>query len=276
MEGMAEEHNAKPDGFYIDKWFLDFVGEHGEAMIFYAAVLHWKGWEVAYTSWLDYSPLTGTTYKSHLRHVHLPSKQAEVIHWADPDFGVEGTWTANGNPVSARLFDSEAGYLDWRCHQPAARVQLTVGGKTLRGAGYVEQLILTAPPWKIPLAELRWGRFGSEGHQMVWVELKEEETRQWLWWNGERQGPCLIGEDQIAFPDGRLLRFEDQVTMRAGKPIFSVAQKITALIPGFSRIIPSKFLMGEEAKWFGKGVLVDNGTVVSEGHALYELVRFKT
>ncbi len=52
------------EGFYLNKWFLDCVSEEGEAMIFYAAKLKWRGWEVPYTSWLYYDPVTGPTHRS--------------------------------------------------------------------------------------------------------------------------------------------------------------------------------------------------------------------
>ena len=113
-----------------------------------------------------------------------------MITWSDRQFGVSGCWKSLTTPVNARLFDSGEGFIDWKCHQPASNVTLKFNERTIEGIGYAEQLILTVPPWKIPMDELRWGRFGSSGNQMVWIELREEEKWQWLWLNGEKIKNC--------------------------------------------------------------------------------------
>ncbi|MDP4292400.1 MAG: hypothetical protein Q8908_15085, partial [Bacteroidota bacterium] len=167
----------KPDSgsghFHLDKWYLDFAGDEGEAMIFYAAKLSWRGFEVHYTSWLKYDPIQGVSQRSAFRNIHMPEKTNGLITWSDEKFGIWGRWEAIASPLSARLYDSDSGYLEWKCYQPASRVELVAGKRTYKGTGYAEQLILTVPPWKMPLHELRWGRFGSREYQLVWIEIRE-------------------------------------------------------------------------------------------------------
>lgn len=69
--------------------------------------------------------------------------------------------------IQARIFDSEEGHLDWKCYQPASKVKLKIKDQVLEGSGYAKQLIITIPPWEIPMNELRWGRFGSGENKMV-------------------------------------------------------------------------------------------------------------
>ena len=72
--GMAQHGN-----FYLSKWFLDFTGENGEAMIFYAAILKWHGLVIPYTSWLNYDKLQRVKQKSRVHHVYNPVINDKLI-----------------------------------------------------------------------------------------------------------------------------------------------------------------------------------------------------
>lgn len=260
---------------HLNKWFLDFVNEDGKLMIFYAAFLQWKGLKVPYSSWLLYCPENGKSQKSRFRKIHLPQQKDNVITWSDPKFGVEGTWESKAAPLESRIFDSDDGYLDWKCFQPASKVQLNINGNTLKGCGYAEQLTLTAFPWKIPMEELRWGRFISPEHNIVWIELRKETRQQWLWLNGKKIVHCIIEDDYISIPDeGLILKLGKNVTLESEKKIFNVVEKLIRHLPGFNKIIPIQFLMADEKKWFSTGVLEQKGKKPVSGHAIHELVNF--
>ena len=262
--------------FHLDKWFLDFTGENGEAMIFYAAKLTWHGWSASYTSWLEYDAAYGVRLSSRFRNVQMPQKKDDLIMWSDTKFGVSGTWESLENMIQTRIFDSDEGFLDWKCFQPASKVQLKVNGSVLKGRGYVEQLILTVPPWNIPMDELRWGRFGSIKHNMVWIELREKEKKQWLWLNGEKIENCVIKDEYISLPDkDMVLNLDRGIVLEVEKKIFSVVEKIIRYIPGFKKVMPINFLMADEFKWLSKGVLQVDNKILSSGMAIHELVNFK-
>jgi hypothetical protein len=255
--------NERQSGiFHLNKWFLDFIGENGEAMIFYAAKLTWHGWSVSYTSWLQYD--------------QLPQKKNDIITWGDIKFGVSGKWKSLANTIQERIFDSEEGFLDWQCFQPSSKVQIKINDRVTEGFGYVEQLILTIPPWKIPMDELRWGHFGSFENNIVWIELREKEKRQWLWLNGEKIENCSIEDEQISIPHkDMVLNLDRAVVLEAEQKIFSVVEKIIRYIPGFKKVMPINFLMADEFKWLSKGELQSKNKVLSSGIAIHELVDFK-
>jgi hypothetical protein len=267
----------KPVGnFHLEKWFLDFVGESGETMIFYAAKLKWHGWPASYTSWLRYDVVSGVSLKSRFRDIQMPQIKDERITWSDSKFDVSGTWNSKSKMIQARLFDSEDGFLDWNCYQPSSKVKLKIGGNLLEGNGYAEQLILTAPPWKIPMDELRWGRFGSAENNMVWIELREKEAQQWLWLNGEKIENCTIEDDRILLNDLDLaLNLDRGVVLESEKKIFSVVDKLIRYIPGFNKVMPLSFLMADEFKWLSKGLLQLHVEPIDSGMAIHELVNFK-
>jgi hypothetical protein len=268
--------NSQGGNFHLSKWFLDFVGENGEAMIFYSAKLKWHGFSASYTSWLRYDFASGVQLKSRFRDVQAPQMSGDLITWSDSGFDVSGTWKSSAKMIQARLFDSEDGFLDWKCYQPASKVQLKINGDVWDGSGYAEQLILTVAPWKIPMDELRWGRFGSGENNLVWIELREKTKRQWLWLNGEKIENCTIEDEQISLPEKNLvLNLDRGVLLESEKKIFSVVEKLIRYIPGFNKVIPIHFLMADEFKWLSKGQLQSQGKTIDSGMAIHELVNFK-
>lgn len=261
--------------FHLNKWFLDFTDENGAAMIFYAANLTWHGWTASYTSWLRYDESSGLKTKTRLRHAEIPQVKDNLITWSDSKFRVSGTWVSLAKMIQARIFDSEEGYLDWTCFQPASKVRLEINGLVLKGSGYAEQLILTVPPWKIPMDELRWGRFGTGESNMVWIELREKIKRQWLWLNGVKIENCIIEDDHLSLPGKELvLNLDRGVLLESDKKIFSVVEKLIRYVPGFNKVIPLKFLMADEFKWLSKGQLQMRGKTPANGMAIHEFVNF--
>jgi hypothetical protein len=272
----AKIKDARSGNFHLSKWFLDFTGENGEAMIFYAAKLTWRAWSTSYTSWLKYDLASGVSLKSRFSNVQIPQIKDNLITWSDSKFGVSGTWESLAKMIQTRVFDSEEGTLDWKCYQPASKVQLSINNKILEGSGYAEQLILTVPPWKIPMDELRWGHFGSEENNMVWIELREKDKRQWLWLNGEKIENCIIEDNQISIPEKDLvLNLDRGVLLESEKKIFSLVGKLIRYIPGFNKVMPLKFLMADEYKWLSKGQLQTPAKTLASGMAIHEFVNFK-
>jgi len=272
-----KKSNIHKGNFHLNKWFLDFVGNSGETMIFYAAKLTWRNIIVPYTSFLHYDPSDGIRQKSRTRNIQMPEKRKNIITWSDSKFKVDGTWESLAMPLQARLFDSEEGFLDWNCFQPASKVRIKINDLLLEGEGYVEQLILSFPPWNIPMNELRWGRFGSSKDKLVWIELREENKQQWLWWNGIKINNCTIEDDYIIMPEKNSTLILDQgVVLESDKKILSVVKNLVDYIPGFNKVIPLNFLMAQEFKWLSKCQLISDGKKMATGMAIHEMVNFKS
>ena len=260
--------------FHIDKWYLDFISEQGEAMIFYAAKMTWHGITVPYTSRIYYHPGGDLKRKSRYHHVIMPEMENNLIRWEDQKSQISGTWKLKGHPISARLFDSTSGYLDWKCHQPASSVELVINNKKIVGMGYAEQLILTAPPWKIPMDELRWGRFGSKQDHVVWIEINGADKQQWVYVNGQRIDNAIVEDDHISFPEGNMsVTLDRKGSLESEKTIFNVVEKLVKYLPGFKKIIPIHFLMADNYKWLSDATLFSHDKTI-EGKAIHELVAF--
>lgn len=269
------ENQKSSKGIHLDKWFLDIVTEEGEAMVFYAAKLKWHGIEVPYTSWLHNDPVKGVSIRSRFRKVQMPEKSGSWITWKDPHYEVEGEWMALAAPLHARTYESEEGHLDWNCFQPRSEVKLKIQGKEVKGLGYAEQLVLTAEPWKIPINDLRWGRYGSKEDYMVWIEMRGEEQQQWLWYNGEKIENTQIEDAHIAIPEkGIVLDLDQSVVLESEKKVLQVVKDLIKFLPGINKSMPMQFLMAEEHKWLSRGVLKKGGQPASTGCAIHEWVNF--
>ena len=51
-------------------------------------------------------------------------------------------------------------------------------------------------------------------------------------------------------------------------------QKLLSYLPGFNKLMPSKFLMADSHKWLSKGEFQKNGSPVTQGMAIHEWVNF--
>lgn len=265
----------KKSNFHLNKWYLDFVGTNGEAIICYSAILSWHGFSVNYTSLIEKYPGKEVQSKSHFHHAHLPRKTDRTITWADDRFQISGRWEASTEAIDSRLVDSEKGYLDWHCFQPASKVHLKIEGKTLHGEGYAEQLVLTVIPWYIPMKELRWGRFHSLESTVVWIEIRDQDKKQWLWVNGKPVLDCSIENEIISSKDKNFqLRLNGERVLESEKKIFQVVEKLLKFLPGFNKMMPVKFLMADNRKWLSKGKLENDDLAVETGIAIHEWVNF--
>jgi len=261
--------------FHLNKWFLDFIGNNGETMIFYSAILSWKGFAVHYASWIHYSPKNGVKVKSHFINTQTPKIKGNEITWQDDKFKVSGVWKSTTNQLKSRIFDSEEGYLDWNCFQPASIVKLIINGNVIEGKGYAEQLILTTYPWHIPMNDLRWGRFHSVNDTLVWIELQKENKKQWVWLNGEKITDCKINDDHISITEKKImLKLDCDIALESEKKIFHVVEKLLRHLPGFNKLMPYQFLMAKNHKWLSNGELQKNDNTIINGKAIHEWVNF--
>lgn len=264
------------EDFHLNKWYLDFVSEKGEAMIFYAAGLRWQRLEVKYTSWLHYDPATGVTNRSGFKNLSFPEIDGRSLFWNDSRFGIVGRWDSIVPTLTERLFESDEGYLDWNCHQPASTVRLKINDRILEGKGYAEQLILTMAPWKLPMNELRWGRYGSPEDQLVWIEIKNDGKQQWVWHKGMKTPDCLITDDQIMLPaEGITLQLNRQIVLESEKKVQQLVNKLIRYLPGINQSMTVQFLMADECKWLSRATMQKDGEVVGNGWAIHEFVNFK-
>ncbi|MCB0550207.1 MAG: hypothetical protein KDD19_21745 [Phaeodactylibacter sp.] len=264
------------NNFYLSKWYLDCMDEQGNAAIGYAATMRWRGLELPYTSLLLYEDGKGASERSRFQQLNWPSQMGDQIIWEDGSFGISGWWEADAPPLTARLYRSEKGSVDWQCFQPRSHALFDIAdGPVIKGLGYAERLVLTVEPWKIPMEQLHWGRYLSDQDYLVWIEFRGSPSRQWVWHNGIPVEGAVIDEEGLQLPQqGIHLQLDRSGTLEAEKKIFNVVRSMVSYLPGFNRIVPRFFLNANEHKWRSRGKLLERGEVKGEGWAIHELVDF--
>jgi hypothetical protein len=243
-------------GFSLSKWYLDCVGEDGRVFIGYWGRIQWKRVAVRYASILLVPPSGPAVSRFWLTRCAEPraGKEKEDVLWFSRRMGVEAVWRAIAPPVSRRLFDERGGAIDWDCLAPAARAcVLLADGKGVTGQGYAERISMTIPPWKIPIEELRWGRFLGGGRCVVWIDWRGARPLTLVFADGAEVAGAAVGDHGIDLPGGGRLKLRNPRTIREG-PLVPVG--LIDLRP-FSALLPAGFARGRELKSLSRGTLAD-------------------
>jgi hypothetical protein len=221
---------------------MDCVSDDGEVFLACQAELRWRALHLRYASVLGGC--------SSLRETPEPVWSDGVLCWNAPSLGVAATWHAVDWPVRETLLNGACG---WNCVAPRARAEVRLGDRTIRGLGYAENLTMTVPPWRLPIHELRWGRFLSETDGVVWIEWSGAESACMWWHNGLRSESASE------------IDFRDRATLRDGK----LVETALHVIPDIHKLFPARILGLRESKWLSRAAFGQ-----AAGWAIHEVVRW--
>jgi hypothetical protein len=167
------------------------------------------------------------------------------------------------------LLASKDGSVEWHCLLPRARGRVVLAdGVAVEGLGYVERLGLTLPPWKLPIRELRWGRFLSESEGVVWIDWRGPRPLTLLTVNGAEVDAARVGDEAVTWSAGRL-ELEAGSALREG----SLGRNVLARVPVLSFLAPRAVRETHERKRLRRGTLVSGGRDET-GWVIDEVVRF--
>lgn len=167
--------------FRLSKWYLDLVADDGATLIAYVAALRWGALHLHYASIFQSRPGMAPCERSQVTGVQLPEPVGDAVRVSLPGLGLAGVWQPAAEPVRATLLEGASGAVHWECFLPGATATVELDGEVLAGAGYVERLTLTRPPWTLPFRRLRWGRFVGAAHALVWIDWDHDSARRWVW-----------------------------------------------------------------------------------------------
>lgn len=251
---------------------MDCVSDAGDVFIGYAALLQWKAFSINYSSILQYQ--NGKQAESHtsLRKFSAPQIKDHTLDWSSDALKVKGTWKAISPPIERTIFEAVAGDIKWRCLQPLAGADVYIGKeRRLKGLGYAEHISISIPPWQLPIEELRWGRFQSDRHSLVWIDWQGSNPLQLVFYNGVEAENARVSDSEVVFDDGRrILNLEEKQVLREG----ALVNTALSVIPGIGKILPLQSLNTYECKWRSRGFLKEQSEPVSDGWAIHEIVRW--
>ena len=249
--------------FKLSKWYFDCVTDLGEVVIVYTGVAQWRKFRLHYSSTLE------TTKEAIIEHRSLQPQIGPVISgpkiwWRSKALRVDGEWETSSRAVSATIYRSPEGVIEWNCLMPMARAR--IGGR--RGLGYAEHLTMTIPPWRLPIHTLRWGRFTSASTWMTWIDWQGEYSRRIVYVNGEVIECQMIGDECIEGSDGVRLSMDRSLVLRDGL----LGKTALSRMPVIGKMFPSRLTEMAESKWRSRARMERSGRTDVEGWAIHEKV----
>jgi hypothetical protein len=180
--------------FYMKKWYFDFATEKGETLyayfITYRIFGQSQGLVSAHLTLPDGNLMQDslkTKYSSPNAegklalgpHFLIQQNGRAKIHMELSHFTIDLQYLSQDKawiPAKAAvLLKRKKGVLKWRVPQPRARVEGTIKNTfqvlKINGFGYQDIVETNIPPWRLPLAELIWGRAHCGGRTVVFNQI---------------------------------------------------------------------------------------------------------
>jgi hypothetical protein len=182
------------DRFVLTKWYLDSVDAGGRAAILYSTALTWGRARVGWHGVSICETDQRVAHRTSVAPTPLPEREGDRLSWRADAVGCEVDCRPTVSPFAQRLLERGDEFLEWRCEAPAARVNVTLtDAPPLFGVGYAECLSLTVLPWRLPIEDMRWGRWVSDDatRSLVWIDWKGAHSRTDVFLDGRPEPPPL-------------------------------------------------------------------------------------
>jgi hypothetical protein len=249
--------------FELSKWYLDFVSDSGDVCIVYTGTVNWGILRLGYSSLLQNTGSKVTEQRS-LRDQKAPELKNNSLSWSMKRFGIDAVWQSDSFPQRATIFASKDGAVEWNCLMPRARVK--IGDRYV--LGYAEHLVMTIAPWKIPIRQLRWGRFLSASDFVVWIDWEGDFSCQLVYMNGKAAAIKSLSDRDIALATGERLTMNEPLVLRSG----ALGTTALSAIPGIEKTFPVRLLRIDESKWRSRAQLKHPNGQTADGWAIHERV----
>jgi hypothetical protein len=206
--------------FYLKKWYLDLISDDGVVVYLYFIATKIAGMHGGNISAHVALPDGGSLAASMNRRVILvdSKRSAECA----PSFLKNAAGSAHARVALPQLYidlhyhssdtpwvPTEGGvllrrsgnYLAWNVPLPAAAADGVIrsGRQEWRvsGVGYQDIVEMTLPPWRLPIAELNWGRAHCGRYTVVFdrVKLTDGTTLQYVMLSGESTDAGMVASE---------------------------------------------------------------------------------
>jgi hypothetical protein len=255
--------------FHLQKQYFDGIDSNGNTFILYYAQLkllnipiHYSSKIIASESYLsEKSTLRKTIVPRENRQFQNDRLNCKLTYQNQKDFP----------PIEEILWEEKDKYIKWKVFLPHAIFQFTNEDETWKGLGYSETLELNFVPWKLPISTLKWGRFLSENHSVIWVEWLGKFPLQKVYVNGQiLNEKTIITESGIQIPTEDIsIQFLNPESLKNEK-----LQKIANRYPFLNLFFYKRFLESKEMKFKSKSIIQTQNST-ENGYSLYEIVEWK-
>ena len=257
----------KPN-FHLDKMYFDCIDDNGNCFIIYWACLKFYWIKIHYSGCI-YSDENGkSTEKSSFVKIPKPTLKNE-LNFNHKKLGFSILFKQIDNEITSNLYKvNEYEKVVWHCHHPKTHSEIVFLNNKYVGIGYSETLYLSIKPWKLPIDELRWGRYLSNDNSIVWINWKGKYPVNQLYLNGKLFEDAVYNQDQINFDHGKfILTFENTTVVREGK-----LGQILVKMPWLKTLFNNKILKTIEKKYKAKTTFNCISGKIDYGWSLFEIV----
>lgn len=258
--------------FALRKWYMDGTDQVGRSFIGYWSSLSWRGLSVVWQSIATYAPGARPTRRWSVHKSRPPSRHGSSLLWESPPIAASVEMESSRPRIQQQLWrdDATCAAVDWYCEAPVAVMRARLDEKVFQGVGYAERIELTVPPWRLPIDELRWGRWCDETatRSVVWIEWRGPEPRRWVFLDGALV-EASVSEVMVSGAS-----FHLKLTEPVGLEHRSLADALVGLTPVLN-VLPQSVRDMQERKWFSNGLLVADDGLSASGHAIHEVVVFR-
>ncbi len=265
----ATMHRRAP--FALTKWYFDCIAADGRVVIGYWASLAWRGLALTWQNVTLYEAGRPPVSRSSLVSASPPEVASDTTTWYAPALASVATVESRQRPIEERLLDCDAGIVEWRAEAPAAAVTFKLDGcAPVQGPGYAERIVISIPPWRLPIRELRWGRWidSAANHSVVWIDWRGDSPRTWVFVDGNKARVAVVTDECIS-ADGVKVVLSERRTLHA-----RAFAEIAAAIPPLHAVVPKSLLALRETKWCSAGTLLEKNTTAQTGCAIHEVAVF--
>lgn len=245
-------------------------------MIGYWASLAWRGVALTWQNITLFEPGKAPVSRSSLASVSgagsPPGEGNGAIFWRAEALGCSMDFEPRQPPIEERLLAGDSGVVEWRVEAPAAVVAASVRGfAPLHGTGYAERILITVLPWRLPIRELRWGRWidHAASRSVVWIDWRGKFPRTWVFVDGAAAPTPEVTDERVRAGAAEVALGERR-TLQA-----RALSEIVSKIPPLRAMVPRSFLALRQSRWCSDGILREGAALPCAGRAIHEVVVFR-
>lgn len=258
--------------FTLTKWYFDCVAPDGRVVIGYWASLAWRRLALTWQHVALYESGQAPVRRSSLVPTPAPEVAGDTIAWHAPALACVMGVRSQQRPFEVRLLDAPTGVVEWRAEAPAALVSVELSGfAPVHGPGYAERIFITVPPWRLPIRELRWGRWldAAASRSVVWIDWRGNSPCTWVFVDGDRVPSATVTDERVC-AGGMTVAIDERRILDA-----RAFAEVAATIPALQAVVPTSFLALRQTRWCSAGTLREGNAAALAGRAIHEVVVFR-
>ncbi|MBS1525409.1 MAG: hypothetical protein JST19_07160 [Bacteroidetes bacterium] len=256
--------------FSLHKTYLDCVDDAGNCFILYDASIRLLFLKIGYSALVFSDRNNNLTEISSFRRSNI-AKNDRRLSFSNKRLKISGQWDAAGHPVESLLYRHGKGIVHWDCHHPSAHCIIDYQGHHFSGLGYGETLFLSIKLWRLPIEELKWGRFLAPGIAITWIQWKGKNPINRIYLNGRKYNDAEYGTHSVIFNGGTSQLEFSRISCISQAKFSGHLSKM----PLLKLFLNKATLNSLESKYKAKSTFRDAGGVIHHGWVIFEVVKWE-